>query len=812
MSGEISIESAAVKYADRGLYVFPVNGKTKRPMTQHGNLDASADPLVVAEVFRQCVERSPGAVGIGVNMGPSGLVLFDPDSNAAEAALRKRGGDAALSLGRVVLTSRGRHYYYRAPEGVLLNGVARFCGIENLDVRSGSSYGILPPSPHPSGAVYRFADYGATEGVARFLDDLAPCPPSLVEMLREHSERHSNPAEGLRDATGRTMLPTGTRNAVIFRAAAEARRFGADVEAVTALAEVMGEKQCREQLPEREVESIVKSVMSNVSMDRAAVIPEDMLITSEQLVEIVASEPWPDPLPIEAARERPAFPVDVFPGWLGEWVAAEAEATQTPADMAGVMSLAAVATTIQRAVDIDLGGWVEPLCIWSLAIMESGSRKSQVMSDVFAPIITAESVLRDEYAPAEKERAADEKVYREAVKRLALVEAKAIESGDGEAHAEARRKRSEAESRLRGLESERRPLPRLFAEDVTPERYLRLMQDQRGAITLASDEGGVFATFGGRYRQGGDAYIEPLLKAHAGSPIRVDRQTGDPISIDRPRGSIAVALQEEALRKIGEIPGAVGLGLIARCMAVFPPDLIGTRTATAASVPASTASAYSERMQALASVGYRAEGFYVLRLDEQAREAFDTFRGADHHEGRLIGDLAPIRAWGSKMPGLVARISGLLHMAEHGVDGLRVPVSRGTVERAIRFAEDYLIPHAFVLHEVAAESAERRAARDILAWIIRDGITEMTSREATRAVRWLETRNGVRDSGLALLADPHGVLRLVGGKAGTREVRWVVNPKVHEGADKPDKANGAATRLSGLSGLSGVPNTPSEGR
>jgi hypothetical protein len=107
-------------------------------------------------------------------------------------------------------------------------------------------------------------------------------------------------------------------------------------------------------------------------------------------------------------------------------------------------------------------------------------------------------------------------------------------------------------------------------------------------------------------------------------------------------------------------------------------------------------------------------------------------------------------------------------------------------------------------------SAERRAARDVLAWIIREGITEMTSRDATRAVRWLETKNGVRDSALALLVDPHGVLRLVSGKTGTREVRWVVNPKVHERADKADKAGAAGRRLSGLSALSGVPKTASE--
>ena len=810
MSGEISVTTAAVKYADLGLYVFPVSGTTKRPRTEHGHLEATNDPFAVREIFALAEAASPGRVGIGVDTGRSGLVLFDPDNEGAGDALLRRAGREALSRALVVLTGKGWHYYYRAPEGVRLAPITRLCGIPNLDVRAGSSYGILPPSPHPSGAVYRFRDHRIAEALARFPDLLAPCPEPLVEMLREHAGR--NPAAGLRDESGRTRIPEGQRNQVLWRAGAEARRYGADKEAVEVLVRTMSARQCVRPLDSDEEVQIVRSVMRNVDMDPLAVIPEDMIVSE---AEMEAEAEWPDPLPIEAARERPAFPVDLLPGWLGEWVAAEAEATQTPPDMAGMMTLAAIATTVQRAVEVNVGGWTEPLCIWSLAVMESGSRKSQVMTDVFGPIIAAENALRDEFGPAEQERAGDEAAYVEALKKLRTDEAKAIRNGDDEKRDEERAKRTEAEARLRDLQAERRALPRLFAEDVTPERYLRLMQEQRGAITLASDEGGVFATFGGRYRQGGDAYIEPLLKAHAGSPIRLDRQTGDPIIIDRPRGSIAVTLQEEALRRIGEIPGAVGLGLIARCAAVFPPDLIGTRAATAATVPASAASAYSEKMQALASFGYRAEGFHVLRLDESARAVFDHFRGVDRHEGRLVRDLAPIRAWGSKMPGLVARIAGLLHMAEYGVDGLRVPVSQASIERAIRFAEDYLVPHAFVLHEVAAESPARRAARDILSWIIRERITVMTSREATRAVRWLETAGGARDEGLGLLVDPHGILRRAAGRHGTREVRWLVNPKVHERGGqtvKADKPGAGVTESSGLPGLTGDPNTPSEDR
>jgi uncharacterized protein YcbX len=118
-------------------------------------------------------------------------------------------------------------------------------------------------------------------------------------------------------------------------------------------------------------------------------------------------------------------------------------------------------------------------------------------------------------------------------------------------------------------------------------------------------------------------------------------------------------------------------------------------------------------------------------------------------------------------------------------------------------------------HEVAAESPARRAARDILSWIIREGITVMTSREATRAVRWLEKDRAARDEGLGLLVDPHGVLRRAAGRSGTREVRWLVNPKVHEDGGrvvKADKPGAGVTDSSGLPGLTGDPNTPSEDR
>jgi replicative DNA helicase len=59
---------------------------------------------------------------------------------------------------------------------------------------------------------------------------------------------------------------------------------------------------------------------------------------------------WAPPAPLGAAGAVPAFPVEVLPGWLGEYVSAVATATQTPPDLAGMLALAVLATVAAGAV------------------------------------------------------------------------------------------------------------------------------------------------------------------------------------------------------------------------------------------------------------------------------------------------------------------------------------------------------------------------------------------------------------------------------------------------------------------------------
>jgi replicative DNA helicase len=74
---------------------------------------------------------------------------------------------------------------------------------------------------------------------------------------------------------------------------------------------------------------------------------------------------WEPPIPFGATGNLPAFPVEVLPGWLSEYVAAVATATQTPPDLAGMLALAVLATVAAGTVEVQpRPGWREP-CVSS---------------------------------------------------------------------------------------------------------------------------------------------------------------------------------------------------------------------------------------------------------------------------------------------------------------------------------------------------------------------------------------------------------------------------------------------------------------
>lgn len=92
-------------------------------------------------------------------------------------------------------------------------------------------------------------------------------------------------------------------------------------------------------------------------------------------------------------------------------------------------------------------------------------------------------------------------------------------------------------------------LPRLVADDVTPEAVASLLAEQGGRLAVLSAEGGILATLAGRYS--GAPNLEVFLKGHAGDLLRVDRK-GRPDSRRRRSSPFSIEEVQRILAAAGE--------------------------------------------------------------------------------------------------------------------------------------------------------------------------------------------------------------------------------------------------------------------
>ena len=130
-----------------------------------------------------------------------------------------------------------------------------------------------------------------------------------------------------------------------------------------------------------------------------------------------------------AEEYRPQFPTDKLPSVLGSMVECLAEATQTPEEMGGLLSLGVLATLFQSRFRVEVTpDWQEPLCLYCAAVAPPGERKSAVISALTKPIYDYEKDEREfGAAEIEKNRAERDMLERklQAAKQAAMKDASA---------------------------------------------------------------------------------------------------------------------------------------------------------------------------------------------------------------------------------------------------------------------------------------------------------------------------------------------------------------------------------------------------
>lgn len=463
---------------------------------------------------------------------------------------------------------------------------------------------------------------------------------------------------------------------------------------------------------------------------------------------------WSVPVPFTLSA-LPLFPTEALPEALAAYVSEVAATSQVPPDMPALLALAVVGAAGARRCRVQIGRThSEPLNLFCAVVMEPGSRKSAVM-DMTAPLRDYEAQLAQGAAPdiasAKARRAIEEK-------HLAHLQETAAKEKSSERREEMTRQAGETA----GSMTEVPALPRLLADDVTPEKVAGLMAENAGALALLSAEGGIFGILAGRYSGKGDSNLDVFLKGHAGDEIRVDRQGRAPDYIRRPALTVGLLVQPDVIASLSDNPSFRGRGLLGRFLYALPPSLAGTRRYQDRGIDAEAERHYGraiERILDLPDAG--TEDDPTLRHDLLLTgEALTRWaEHADAVEARQAEgeDLCGIRDWASKLAGAVARIAGGFHLIENARGDWRQPLAPETVLAAWAVGE-YLIPHALAAYGQMCADPGLVLARRILGWIERKKLTEFTLRECHQAHRSVSSPRDLEPALLVLCE--RGFLRL----------------------------------------------------
>jgi Bifunctional DNA primase/polymerase, N-terminal/AAA domain len=159
---------AALSYAARGWRVLPCHPETKRPVTEHGLHDATADPATITQWWSQW----PGAM-IGVRTGPeSGIWAMDLDVangvNGVEAFYDLAAGRLIPETTKTKTPRGGVHMFFAWADGVKNSAGKLAAGV---DTRGEGGYCILPPSQRSDRKCYEP------------LSDVYPDPPEAPQWL-----------------------------------------------------------------------------------------------------------------------------------------------------------------------------------------------------------------------------------------------------------------------------------------------------------------------------------------------------------------------------------------------------------------------------------------------------------------------------------------------------------------------------------------------------------------------------------------------------------------------------------------------------
>ncbi len=520
------------------------------------------------------------------------------------------------------------------------------------------------------------------------------------------------------------------------------------------------------------------SAMDENDRLRAGQLPVD---PEEDAVPMLSGDPWAEPI-LFSDIDVPEFPLEALPPWLGVWAAQQGYAVQAPVDLPALLGLAVLSFTTAKKIAVEIKpGWLEPTNLYVAVALSPGEGKSPVFAAATAPLREWEQELRARVGPQIADAEECDRIHEE---RTRTLRKRATKAGDVERRA--------LEDELRALAVERAErktaaAPRLVADDATPEAVGRLLSEQHGRLGVFSSEGGPFAILAGRYSDG-RVNCELFCKAHSGDAYDLDRIGRPSLHLAAPLLTIGLAVQPSVIAGLASTPAFRTLGLLARFLYALPRSKVGARQADPEPVTEAARFAYGRAVRAIAELPEQFDGngelvARAIPLTDEARRTLIAFKAEIEPELGPGGHLHTMADWGNKLPGLVARLAGLLHVGDCAEEALDRPIEGLAVRRAIAIAR-YAIEHARVAFGLMGADPATTLAKHIWAWCRRSDTGAVSRHTIHRAMQNRVQRAPDLDAAIAVLVE-RSLVREVQDVAPRRRGRpsgplFEINPRARQ--------------------------------
>ena len=384
---------------------------------------------------------------------------------------------------------------------------------------------------------------------------------------------------------------------------------------------------------------------------------------------------WLSPQSLE--NEAVQFPTHLLPHYLKDLIEAIALEIQVPIELPFFAALSLLATATGGKVEIRVkGNYKEQLSIYSIVGLSSGNRKSEVTKTLKAPLLEYESYLIALAKPVRSQQQSERKALEQFLDGL---------------HAKARKGltdslRVDIENATQKLESCKvRPLPRIFADNVTPEKHAALIAEH-GSSSIVEPEGGFFEGLS-RYGTSKSPQVDYLNKAYGGEAFRVDRQNGDSIHAVKPHCVLHFSIQPHIVEAIRNNPDFMGTGFANRFLFSMPQSLIGKRRMDAPPVKPALIESWHLIVNGILESCFNATE-RELELEGGAYSLWCSF--TEQLESALVTELQPVQGWASKLAGQLVRIAAIYELAANPQTS---KISAESMQAAIALAP-YLQAHA----------------------------------------------------------------------------------------------------------------------